>query len=136
MINRKFENYRETSHNPGAIIKFYNAKQLFYDHSMEKYTFNNFTLQQFAFLLENGVKSTDQTVHVFHLRLCRLLEGPKCPIKTESILGKTPYRGASSNLEHNGAPGSAPESYLILKEKKWCVSSVLRDILMTGCFYD
>ena len=36
LINRKFENYRETSHNPDAVIGFYDAKQLFYDHSMEK----------------------------------------------------------------------------------------------------
>ena len=38
--NREFEIYRETSHNPGAVIEFYDAKQLFYDHS----TLNNFTL--------------------------------------------------------------------------------------------
>ena len=36
LINRKFENYRETSHNPDAVVGFYDAKQLFYDHSMEK----------------------------------------------------------------------------------------------------
>ena len=82
------------------VIEFYNAKQLFYDHS----TFSNFTLPQFALLLEICVKISDQTVYVFHLRLCRLLECPKRPIQTESILGKPPYRGASSNLEHNGAP--------------------------------
>ena len=68
--NREFEIYRETSHNPGAVIDFYDAKQLFYDHS----TFNNFTLPQFVLLLEICVKISDQTVHVFHLRLCRLLE--------------------------------------------------------------
>ena len=67
--NRKFEIYRETSHNPGAVIEFYDAKQLFYDHS----TFNNFKLPQFALLLEICVKRTDQTVNVFHLRLCRPL---------------------------------------------------------------
>ena len=32
--------FPEISHNPGAFIEFYDAKQLFYDHS----TFNNFTL--------------------------------------------------------------------------------------------
>ena len=75
-----------------------------------KCTFNNFTLQQFVLLLELCVKRSDQTVHVFLLRFGRLLEGPKRPIETESILGKTPYRGASRKLEHNGAPGSASEN--------------------------
>ena len=103
---------------------------------MENCTFHNFTLQQFAFLLKFCVKRSDQTVQVFHLRFCRLLEGPKRPIKTERIPGKTTYRGASSNLEHNGAPGSAPESLPSLERKKWYVSLVLRDILMNDCFYD
>ena len=107
--NRKFEIYRETSHNPGAVLEFYDAKQLFYDHS----TFDNFMLPQFALLLAICVNRSDQTVHVFHLRLSRLLKGPKRPIKTESILGKTPYRGASSNLEHNGAPTAHQRAYLI-----------------------
>ena len=105
------------------LSNFMMQKQLFYDHS----TFNNFTLPQFALLLEICIKRSDQTVYDFHLRLCRLLEGPKRPIKTESILGKTPYRGASSNLEHNGAPGSAPESLHNLERKKVvCKLSVKR----------
>ena len=83
-----------------------------------KCTFNNFTLLQFALLLEICVKRSYQTVHVFHLRLCRLLEGPKRPIKTESIMGKIPYRGASSNLEHNSTPGRAPESLPNLEREK------------------
>ena len=111
--NRKFEIYRETSHNPCAFTEFYDAKQLFYDH----FTFNNFTLQQFAFCWEICVKRSDQTVYVFHLRFFRLLEGPKRPIKTGSILGKTPCRGASSNLERNGAPGAHQRAYLMKKGK-------------------
>ena len=46
-------------------------------------------------------------------------------IKTEGtepeIQGKTPYRGAASNLEHNGAPGSAPENLATLE---WCRNGV------------
>ena len=77
-----------------------------------------FTLQQLAFLLKICVKRSDQTVHVFHLRLCRLLEGPKRPIKTERILGNIPYRGASSNWKYNGAPGTTPESLTNLEWKR------------------
>ena len=86
--------------------------------------FYNFTLQQFAFLLKICITRSDQTVKVFHLRFCRLLEGPKRPIKTERIPSKTPYRGASSNLEHNDVPKSAPESLLNLEQIKWHVSLV------------
>ena len=35
-INEKLDKHRETSHNPGDVIEFYDAKQMFYDHSMEK----------------------------------------------------------------------------------------------------
>ena len=87
LTNRKFENFRETSHNPDAVIGFYDAKQLFYDHSMEKCTFYNFTLQQFAFLLKFCVVRSDQTVQVFHLRFCRLLEGSKRQIKNRKNFG-------------------------------------------------
>ena len=64
-------------------------------------------------------------VNIFHLRLCCLLKGPKQPIRTKGIepeiQGKTPYRGTASNLEHNGAPGSAPES---LPNSEWCRNGV------------
>ena len=49
-LNQKFENYREISPNPGAFIKFYEAKQLFYNQSIEIYTTKNFSLQQLSFL--------------------------------------------------------------------------------------
>ena len=93
-----------------------------------KCTFNNFTLQQFAFLFKICVKGSDQPVDVFQLRFCRLLQAPKRPIKTERILSKTPYRGASSNLEHNGAPGCALESLpnFLKMEKMVCMLSVKR----------
>ena len=65
-------------------------------------------------MLKICAKRSDQTVKVFHLRLCRLLEGPKRPISAEGtvneFLGKTHYRDASSNLKHNGALRSAPEN--------------------------
>ena len=83
---------------------------------MEKIHINLFSLQQFSFLLKIFVKRLDQTVkfYVFHSRFCRLLKEPKRPIITEGtvpeFLGKTPYRGTSSNWEHSGAPGNTPDS--------------------------
>ena len=45
-INRKFENYRETSRKPDAVVTFYEAKNVL-QSSAEKYTltfsrYNNF----------------------------------------------------------------------------------------------
>ena len=112
-INRKLENYRETSHKPDAVVAFYEAKSVL-QSSVEKKHINFFSLQQFSFLLNIFVKRLDQTVNVFHLRFCRLLKEPKRPIITEGtvpeFVGKTPYRRASSNWEHIGAPGNAPDS--------------------------
>ena len=100
-VDRKFEKYRETSRKPDAVVAF--------QSSVEKIHINFFSLQQFSFLLKIFVKRLDQTVNVFHSRFCRLLKEPKRPIITE-FLGKTPYRGTSSNWEHSGAPGNAPDS--------------------------
>ena len=47
--------------------------------SMKKCTIKYVTLQQFSFVLKICVKRLHQTVNVFHLRLCRLLEEPKRP---------------------------------------------------------
>ena len=62
---------------------------------------------------------------MFFLRLCRLLEGLRRPIRTEGtvpeFLGKTPYRDASGNLEHNGVPESASES---LPKLEWSWNGV------------
>ena len=122
--NRKVENYREINHNLGAFIKFHEAKQLLYNQSTNKY----FTLLQFSFLLKEWIK---RSVNIFYLRLCHLLEGPKRLIRTEGIepeiQSKTLYRGEASNLEHNGALECAPES---LPNLEWCLSSMLRNILM------
>ena len=63
MENRKFEIYQETSHNPGVVIEFYDAKQLFYDHS----TFNIFTLPQFALLLDMCVKIYLTKLYMFFI---------------------------------------------------------------------
>ena len=112
-VNRKFENYRETSRKPDAVVAFYEAKNVL-QTSVEKIHINFFSLQQFSFLLKIFVKRLVQTVNVFHSRFCRLLKEPKRPIITEGtvpvFLGKTPYRGTSSNWEHSGAPGNAPDS--------------------------
>ena len=112
-INRKFENYRETSHKPDAVGAFYEKINVL-QSSVEKMHINFFSLQQFSFLFENFRKQIDQTVNVFVSIFCRLLKEPKRPVITEGtvseFLGKTPYRGASSNWEHSGAPGNAPDS--------------------------
>ena len=82
--------------------------------SVEKRHINFFSPQQFSFLLKIFVKRLDQTVNVFHSRFCRLIKEPKRPIISEGtvheFLGKTPSRGTSSNWEHSGAPGNAPDS--------------------------
>ena len=99
--NRKFENNRETSCKPNAVVPFYEAKNSF------TITLIHFLLQQVSFQLKIFVKRLDKTVNVFHLRFCRLLKEPK---PKDEFLGKTPYRGASSNWEHDGAPETAPVS--------------------------
>ena len=108
-VNRKFENYRETSRKPDAVVAFYEAKNVL-QSSVEKIHINFFSLQQFSFLLKIFVKR----VNVFHSRFCRLLKEPKRPIITEGtvpeFLGKTPYRGMSSKWEHSGAHGNASDS--------------------------
>ena len=112
-VNRKFEIYRETSRKPDAVVAFYEVKNVL-QSSVEKIHINFFSLQQFSFLLKIFVKRLDQTVNVFHSRFCRLLKEQKRPIITEGtvpeFLGKTPYRGTSSNWEHSGASGNAPDS--------------------------
>ena len=113
MENRNFENYRETSHKPDAVGAFYETKNVL-QSSAEKIHINFFSLQQFSFLFAFFRKKIDQTVNVFHSRFCRLLKEPKRPVITEGtvpeLLGKTPYRGASRNLEHSGAPGNASDN--------------------------
>ena len=112
-INRKFENHRETSHKPDAVVAIYEAKNVL-QSSVEKIhiTFSRYNSSHF--LLKIFAKRLDQTVNVFHSRFCRQLKEPKRPIITEGtvpeFLGKTPYRGASSNWEHSSAPGNAPDS--------------------------
>ena len=112
-VNRKFENYRETSRKPDAVVAFYEAKNVL-QSSVEKIHINFFSLQQFSFLLKIFVKRFDQTVNVFHSRFCRLLKEPKRPIITEGTVPEflciTPYRGTSNNWEHSGAPGNASDS--------------------------
>ena len=111
--NRNFEKYRETSHKPDAVGAFYETKNVL-QSSVEKILINFFSVQQFSFLFEDFRKKIDQTVNVFHSRFCCLLKEPKRPVITEGtvpeLLDKTPYRGASSNWEHSGAPGNAPDS--------------------------
>ena len=113
-VNRKFENYRETSRKQDAVVAVYEAKNVFLQSSVEKIHITFFSLQQFSFLLKIVAKRLDQIVNVFHSRFCRLLKEPKRPIITEGtvpeFLGKTPYRGTSSNWEHSGASGNAPDS--------------------------
>ena len=113
-VNRKFENYRETSRKPDAVVAFYEAKNVL-QSSVEKIHINLFSLQQFSFLLKIFVKRLDQTVNVFHLRFCRLLKEPKRPIITAGtvpeFLGKTPYRGMSSNWELAAHPGTHQIAY-------------------------
>ena len=110
-VNRKFENYRETSRKPDAVVAFYEAKTVLRS-SVEKIHINFFSLQQFSFLLKIFVQRLD--LNVFHSRFCRLLKEPKRPIITEGtvpeFLGKTPYCGTASNWEHSGEPGNAPDS--------------------------
>ena len=84
-VNRKFENYRETSRKPDAVVAFYEAKSVL-QSSVEKMHINFFSLQQFSFLLKIFVKRLDQTVNVLHSRFCRLLKEPKRPIITEGTM--------------------------------------------------
>ena len=62
-VNRKFENYCETSRKPDTVA-FYEAKNVL-QSSVEKIHINFFSLQQFSFLLKIFVKRLDQTVMFF-----------------------------------------------------------------------
>ena len=121
--NRKFENNREISHNPGAFIKFYEAKQLFYNQSIEKYTLNISGYNIFMLVEVMGEKVRQNCKYFFYLRLYRLLEGPKRLIRIEGIESeprvKPPTVARQSILEHNGAHGSAPERLLNGVEWSW-----------------
>ena len=87
---------------------------MFYNPLWRKYTFIFSRYNCSHFFFEDFREKIDQTVNVFHSRFCRLLKEPKRPVITEGtvpeLLGKTPYRGASSNWERSGAPGNAPDS--------------------------
>ena len=84
-MNRKFENYRETSRKPDAVVAFYETKNVL-QSSVEKIHINLFSLQQFSFLLKNFVKRLDQTLNFFYSRFCRLLKEPKRLIITEGTV--------------------------------------------------
>ena len=104
--NRKFENNHEINHNQDAFIKLYKAERLFYNQTIE-----NIHLIVHATTIFNLLKEwIKRSVNIFHLRLCRLLEGPKRPIRTlgiePEIQSKTPTVARQITWNITAHPGS------------------------------
>ena len=72
--NRKFENYRETSRKPDAVVAFYEAKNIL-QSSVEKIHINFFSLQQFSFLLKIFVKKIRSNSKCFSFEILSSAKG-------------------------------------------------------------
>ena len=99
--------------------------------------FNNFTLQQFALLLELFVKRSDQTkLYIFSFEIMSSARGTETSYKKPKsswVNPPTAVRQVTWNIRAH--PGVHQRAYLILKGKMVCKLRVKRH-LMKGCFYD
>ena len=107
MINRKFENYHETSHNSDAVIGFYDAKQLFYDHCMEKmYVLIITRYNNSHFFVEDLRKKMRPNCTSFSFEILSSARGTvtsdKKP-KESRVKPPTAARQVTWNMAHSGA---------------------------------